>query len=162
MSCRFEKDAPRLLQGMASKGSGVRMSRCGGQIKPRVAVAVLTLALCGDSTAAVAQNAAALDRVVLKGLMSEGASVYGNRCAKCHGRKGEGQQHSHDAAPRLAGNFAKLSAEEIAVRIIKGGAYMPPFASLTDREIAAVATYVRNSFGNDLGVAIEAEVAEVR
>jgi len=35
---------------------------------------------------------------------------------------------------------------------------MPPFHDMTDREIAAVATYVRNSFGNKLGIATEEEV----
>jgi len=39
---------------------------------------------------------------------------------------------------------------------------MPPFDSLTDREIAAVATYIRNSFGNNHGIATEEEVAENR
>lgn len=120
------------------------------------------LALIGGSTAAVAQNGATPTPESLNALMAEGGSVYRNRCAKCHGRNGEGQQESHDAAPRLGGNFAHLSVGEIAVRVIRGGSYMPPFGSLTDREIAAVATYVRNSFGNNLGIASEEEVAENR
>jgi len=95
-------------------------------------------------------------------LIAEGASVYRNRCSKCHGRNGEGQWHGHDAAPRLDGNFARLSVREIVVQIIQGGSYMPPFASLTDRQIAAVATYIRNSFGNNHGIATEKEVAKYR
>ena len=136
--------------------------RRGAKIKPRVAVMAATLALIGGSTAGLAQNGATPAPVSLDALKAEGASVYRNRCAKCHGRNGEGQQESHDAAPRLGGNFARLSVAEIAVRVIWGGSYMPPFGSLTDREIAAVATYVRNSFGNDLGIATEEEVAELR
>ena len=95
-------------------------------------------------------------------LIAEGASVYRNRCARCHGSNGQGQWYGHDAAPRLDGNFARLSVRGIAVQVIQGGTYMPPFDSLTDREIAAVATYIRNSFGNNYGIATEEEVAKNR
>jgi len=100
--------------------------------------------------------------VSLEVLIAEGASVYRNRCARCHGRNGQGQWYGHDAAPRLDGNFARLSVRGIAVQVIQGGSYMPPFASLTDREIAAVATYIRNSFGNNQSIATEEEIAEIR
>ena len=100
--------------------------------------------------------------VSLEVLIAEGASVYRNRCARRHGRNGEGQWYGHDAAPRLDGNFARLSVRGIAVQVIQGGTYMPPFASLTNREIAAVTTYIRNSFGNNQGIATEEEVAEIR
>ena len=95
-------------------------------------------------------------------LIVEGASVYRNRCARCHGNNGQGQWYGHDAAPRLDGNFARLSVGGIAAQVIQGGSYMPPFASLTDREIAAVAPYIRNSFGNNYGIATEEEVSEKR
>ena len=134
----------------------------GAKMNALVAVTAANLALIGGSTATVAQNSALPSPVSLDALTAEGASVYRNRCAKCHGRNGEGQQESHDAAPRLGGNFARLSVGEIAVRVIRGGSYMPPFGSLTDREIAAVATYVRNSFGNNLGIATEEQVAQTR
>jgi len=39
---------------------------------------------------------------------------------------------------------------------------MPAFPNLTDREIAAVATYIRNSWGNEYGIAREASVAFAR
>jgi len=100
--------------------------------------------------------------VSLEVLIAEGASVYRNRCARCHGRNGQGQWYGHDAAPRLDGNFARLSVRGIAVQVIQGGSYMPPFASLTDREIAAVATYIRNSFDNNHGIATEEEVSKYR
>ena len=102
---------------------------------------------------------ASVSKVVL---IAEGKSVYRNRCARCHGRNGQGQWYGHDAAPRLDGNFARLSVRGIAVQVIQGGSYMPPFASLTDREIAAVATYIRNSFGNNYGIATEEEISENR
>ena len=112
--------------------------------------------------ATVDPNEVAPAPVSLEVLIAEGASVYRNRCARCHGRNGEGQWYGHDAAPRLDGNFARLSVRGIAVQVIQGGSYMPPFASLTDREIAAVATYIRNSFGNNHGIATEEEVSKYR
>ena len=102
---------------------------------------------------------ASVSKVVL---IAEGKSVYRNRCTRCHGRNGQGQWYGHDAAPRLDGNFARLSVRGIAVQVIQGGSYMPPFASLTDREIAAVATYIRNSFDNNHGIATEEEVSKYR
>jgi mono/diheme cytochrome c family protein len=130
--------------------------------KSGVAIASMALAMIAGSTAAVAQTEVTPAAVSMEALKAEGASVYRHRCAKCHGHAGEGQQHSHDAAPRLSGSFARLSVRTIAVQVIRGGAYMPPFYSLTNREIAAVATYIRNSFGNSYGIATEDEVAENR
>ena len=92
-------------------------------------------------------------------LIAEGASVYRTRCARCHGHDGEGQQYGHDAAPRLRGNFARLSSVRgIEVKVLQGGSYMPPFRSLTDQKITAVATYVQNSFRNNRDIATEEEV----
>jgi mono/diheme cytochrome c family protein len=39
---------------------------------------------------------------------------------------------------------------------------MPKFDYLSDQDIAAVATYVRNSFGNQLGIANVQEINELR
>lgn len=92
-------------------------------------------------------------------LIAEGASVYRNRCARCHGQEGEGQQYGHDAAPRLRGNFSRLSSVRgIEAKVIQGGSYMPPFRSLTDRKITAVATYIKNSFRNNRDIATKEEV----
>ena len=99
-------------------------------MKSRIAITAAALALIGGSTAAVAQNEAtpAVAQyeatpapVSLEGLAAEGASVYRSRCARCHGRNGDGQRQGHDAAPRLAGNFARLSVGKIAVQVIQGG-----------------------------------------
>ncbi len=79
-----------------------------------------------------------------------------------HGRKGQGQFNGHDAAPKLRGNYANLATEEITIQVIRGGAYMPKFDYLSDQDIAAVATYIRNSFGNQLGIANVQEINELR
>ncbi len=150
------------LPGKLQTGITGTMLHRGAKMSPLVAVMAATLALISGSTAAVAQNGETSSPQLLDALMEEGESVYRNRCAKCHGRNGEGQQESHDAAPRLGGTYARLSVDEVAVRVIRGGSYMPPLGILTNREIAAVATYVRNSFGNNLGIATEDDVAENR
>ena len=115
-----------------------------------------------NGMATVAPNDAAPAPISQEVLFAEGASVYRNQCSKCHGRNGQGQRYGHDAAPRLDGNFARLSVREITVQVIQGGSYMPPFASLSDRQIASVATYIQNSFGNNHGIATEKEVAKYR
>ena len=138
------------------------MFRRGSKMKSRFVTTAAALALIGSSTAAMPQNVVSPVRVSLDGLMAEGATIYRSQCARCHGRNGEGQRQGHDAAPRLGGNFARLSVSAIAVQVIRGGSYMPPFHDLTDREIAVVATYIRNSFGNHHGIATEEEVAENR
>ena len=86
-------------------------------------------------------------------LTAEGSKVYKAKCSKCYGRKGQGQFNGHDAAPKFRGNHANLATEEITIQVIRGGAYMPKFAYLSDQDISAVATYIRNSFSNQLGIA---------
>ncbi len=125
-------------------------------------LAGILLAVTLGATSAPAQEADTTALVSTEGIMIEGKSVYRYRCAECHGRNGEGQRGTHHAAPGLSGYSARMSVRKIAIQVIRGGAYMPPFASLTDQEIAAVITYVRNSFGNDYGLATAEEVAEIR
>ena len=115
------------------------------------------------STAAIGQAdpSADADAALMAELMDEGAAVY-RSCSGCHGSQGEGQPPGQDAAPELAGNYALLSVGGMVHQVVNGGDYMPPFANITNREIAAVATYIRNSFGNEYGIVTEEEVAEVR
>ena len=80
-------------------------------------------------------------------------------CAACHGQQGEGT----GAGPPLAGSEWVSGPPENLIRIqlrglegpitVKGREYnipggMAPLAYQTDTQIAAVLTYVRNSFGN--------------
>lgn len=125
----------------------------------RAGIATTAFALTAGASGIDAQSVDALAPASFEELVKEGASVYRRRCAECHGLNGEGQWQDHDAAPRLAGKPAPLSVERIAVLIIQGGSYMPRFDRLTHREIAAVATFVRNSFGNSHGIVTEEEVA---
>ena len=98
------------------------------------------------------------DPALLADLMEEGEDVYERKaqCAFCHGSDGLGA-----GAPRLAGN-TYVQANASLVGIILGGYEshgMPAFrSSLSIRDVAAVATYVRNSWGNDFGITTEATV----
>jgi len=91
--------------------------------------------------------------------MARGGKVYGQQCAQCHGEQGQGEP---GAFPALAGNRAVLLADPTnVVRVVLQGGYlpatagnprphgMPPFQQiLGDEDVAAVATFVRNSWGN--------------
>jgi mono/diheme cytochrome c family protein len=93
-------------------------------------------------------------------VMARGSAIYDQRCAYCHGDKGEG---APGAYPPLAGNRAvNMETPANLVQILRHGGFlpttagnprpygMPPFGSvLDDQEIAAVLTYVRGSWGND-------------
>jgi len=83
-----------------------------------------------------------------------GAIVYLNNCAACHQPEGTG---INGAVPNLKGNDAVMAGEpkNILSAVLGGlpgqGNYgqMPSFApKLTDREVADVANYIRNAWGN--------------
>lgn len=93
-------------------------------------------------------------------LMAEGATQYGRNCAACHGAGGEG-----GAGPRLAGMQALEDPLWVISTIIQGRTHhgMPAFGPmLDDEQIAAIATFVRNSFGNEFGAAVPAQVPDLR
>jgi mono/diheme cytochrome c family protein len=91
--------------------------------------------------------------------MARGAKVYEQHCAACHGDQGQGEP---GAFPALAGNRAVTLADPTnLVRVVLQGGYlpatagnprphgMPPFQQvLSDEDIAAVTTFVRNQWGN--------------
>ncbi|ROO35199.1 c-type cytochrome [Salinisphaera orenii] len=90
--------------------------------------------------------------------MREGGRIYANECADCHGDEGEGG----DGAPALAGNRAVTMDNPVNVaNMIRRGGFppatadnprpygMPPFHQLSERELAAVISYIRGSWGND-------------
>ena len=88
-----------------------------------------------------------------------GQKIYENRCASCHGSQGEGIAGAY---PPLAGNRAvTLPRTENLMQMVLYGGFgastsghprpfgMPPFVlELRDAELAAVLSYIRNSWGN--------------
>lgn len=93
------------------------------------------------------------------GVMAQGRQLYADHCAECHGDQGEGVPQRY---PALAGNRAVtlVSPNNLVKAILHGGFApstagnprpfgMPPFKqSLREPEIAAVATFVRQSWGH--------------
>ena len=80
-------------------------------------------------------------------VISLGQQVYQSFCVGCHGPSGEGT-----VGPALAGNVSLQEARHVLRQIIHGGGAMPAFGSqLTDEQVAAVATFIRNSWENNFG-----------
>jgi len=82
-------------------------------------------------------------------LMEKGKALYEANCAACHGANGQGMP---PVMPGLAGN-ANLKDAAMILNVVKNGrGAMPPVgAGFTEEELKAVATYIRNSFGNSFG-----------
>jgi mono/diheme cytochrome c family protein len=81
-----------------------------------------------------------------------------NNCFVCHGQQGYG-----GIGPAFRNDPFLLLTEYVACQILLGRGVMPPFGGkLDDNQIAAVASYVRNSWGNHFGVVRPEEVAQVR
>jgi Cytochrome c, mono- and diheme variants len=84
---------------------------------------------------------------VFEAAYNMGRSSFSSNCASCHGANGEG-----DAGPSLVGNELLAEVDVVTETIIHGYSYMPPFGDmLTDAQVAAIATYIRNSWGNEYG-----------
>ena len=106
-----------------------------------------------------------------------GGEVFTQYCATCHGAQGQGMQLQGTVAlPAFAGNRAITMANSTnLVRMIVVGGYapstagnprpygMPPFVhQLSDEDIAAVASYIRNSWGNQAEPVSAAAVVQQR
>lgn len=94
--------------------------------------------------------------------MQIGAKLYTQYCAQCHQSKGEG---APPAWPALAGNISVTapSPRNAILMVLEGGFApataanpqphgMPPFSQvLNDNDVAALVSYIRNSWGNNAG-----------
>jgi mono/diheme cytochrome c family protein len=95
---------------------------------------------------------------LLANYMAEGEQIFANNCAVCHGPAGEG-----GVGIRLISNPLLADAQDIADAVVHGRGYMPPFGGILDNaQIAAVLTFVRNSWENDFGILEEEVVQGVR
>ncbi len=131
------------------------------------AMAVYLQALAPQATARPAFEPARGEQLAL------GERVYGQRCADCHGPQGQG---APGAYPALAGNRAVTQADAAnPVLAVLGGGFapatagnpqphgMPPYRTLlTDAEIAAVVSYLRQSWGNRASAVLPQDVQRLR
>ena len=105
--------------------------------------------------------------------MQEGQAIYNNQCAACHTVAGEGIV---GLFPRLNGAPVVQQAQATSlIRVVLEGSRavatdgaptgpaMPSFAwRLSDAEVAAVVTYIRNAWGNAAQPASASEVGNMR
>jgi mono/diheme cytochrome c family protein len=104
--------------------------------------------------------------------MKQGQAIYSKTCLPCHQPTGMGIP---GAFPPLAGSEWVARDASIAVRnivngmqgpiVVKGATYnmpMPAVLGVSDKEIAAVVTYVNNSWGNKGPIVTEEEVKAIK
>jgi mono/diheme cytochrome c family protein len=81
--------------------------------------------------------------------VTEGKVIYAHVCQSCHMADGKGGKLSPAVYPALAENVRLAAKAYPAMMMVNGQGAMPAFGSmLSDVQIAAVANYLRTSFGN--------------
>ncbi|PMH44531.1 cytochrome c oxidase subunit II [Vibrio sp. 10N.286.49.B3] len=90
-------------------------------------------------------------------LMQRGEKVYLERCAVCHQTNGEGIP---GAFPAIKGSVVALGEQDAHLDVVvngRSGTAMQAFVNqLSEEELAAVITYQRNAWGNEVGDMIQA------
>ncbi|HEV7813733.1 MAG TPA: cytochrome c [Janthinobacterium sp.] len=116
-------------------------------------------AKAGADTGAGTGEAAAQPSAQFQAQLAAGARLYESHCVDCHQANGKGIPPAY---PPLAGNRALTTRNAAnAIRIVLNGGFapgtggnprpygMPPFGPvLSDAEVAALVTYLRNNWGN--------------
>lgn len=125
-----------------------------------------------EEKAKAATAPSAAGPVTKEAMMQQGEKLYASNCASCHQATGQGipgvfpplvdsEWVTEDKARHI-----KVITEGLQGPItVKGQPFsgsMPPFGHLTDAEVAAIATYERNAWGNDAGIVTPADVKAVR
>ena len=110
--------------------------------------------------------------------LDKGQEIYGQVCFACHGEDGRGEQlpgapSGTTRAPALASSPRVVGHQDYVIKTllhgltgpVNGTTYtevMVPMGQSPDDWIAAIASYVRNSFGNRASIVSPADVARVR
>ncbi|HET7772783.1 MAG TPA: cytochrome c oxidase subunit II [Burkholderiaceae bacterium] len=92
-------------------------------------------------------------------LMARGEKVYTANCVACHQATGMGVP---GAFPKLAGSAVVGNKPDQIQILLNGKNAMPKWAQLNDVELAAVATYTKNSWGNSFGLVQPADFTAAR
>jgi len=110
--------------------------------------------LSGKQAEAAAVKELMAQTFTLDQLMERGADVYARSCLACHGANGEGGVGTALAGSAIAtGDVAKHL--DIGVNGVPGTSMQAFGGQLNDVEMAAVITYQRNAFGNNMGDMIQ-------
>jgi mono/diheme cytochrome c family protein len=135
------------------------------------AMAVYLKSLPRQKEASAAKERVSPDQVA--SVLELGGKIYKNHCVDCHQASGKGQWPAY---PPLASNHAITMPSPVnAIRVVLNGGFapstaanprpygMPPYGPLlNDGEVAAVVSYIRNSWGNKAPVVSAAEVNRYR
>ncbi len=92
-------------------------------------------------------------------LIQRGAQVYAANCQACHQSNGQGLK---PAFPALDGSKVVASKQDQIAILLNGKNAMPAWKQLSDVELAAVATYTKNSWSNKHGVVQPTDFAASR
>jgi mono/diheme cytochrome c family protein len=106
-------------------------------------------------------------------VMKTGAQIYADECSGCHTANGKGVPGlfpSLSGSPAVQQNdptsvlhVVLRGAESVATKPAPTGPAMPQFAwILSDKDVAAVATYIRNAWGNSAPAVSEGQVSKTR
>jgi len=132
------------------------------------------VAVVGVMSVTSAANAQAKKPAAAKAAAApDGSKIFTTTCVVCHQLDGAGKEGLY---PPLAGSEWVQGDESKLLRIILGGlsgpvevagetfnSAMPGWGPvLEDKDIAAVATYIRSSWGNKAGPITEAKVKSIR
>ena len=110
------------------------------------------VAVAAAATAAATAAAAPAVAMTKDELMAHGKGVYEGNCQACHGADGKG--NAAIGAKALDGSKIVQGAksEQIAMLLNgKAGSAMASFKQLSDKDLASVSTYTKNSWGNKAG-----------
>jgi len=113
------------------------------------------------------------DKATADRLLQAGGKIYEQHCAECHQANGQGIAPAY---PPLNGNRALTMGSAVnPIHMVLNGGFppsttgnprpygMPPFGqALNDQEVAAVVSYIRNSWGNRAGFVAPQEVNRYR
>ena len=139
-------------------------------------LAMVTACAAGDQAADERQDTATPQTAASAAPAAGSGEALYQRCVTCHQPNGEGLT---GAFPPLAGSeFATAANPAIPIRVVlhgmqgpvtvKGQQYaglMPPYGTgieMSDQEVAAVLTYVRQSWGNTASAITPEQVAQER
>jgi cytochrome c oxidase subunit 2 len=87
-------------------------------------------------------------------LMERGEAVYARACLACHGANGEGGVGNAIAGSPVATGDVGAHLE-IGINGVPGSAMQAFGGQLNDVDMAAVITYQRNAFGNNMGDTVQ-------
>ena len=135
------------------------MTNVDGRRAPAWSLALAAAVVIATGTARVTARQAGSEDVLAE-LAAEGQLVFGASCVACHDAEG-----GEGPAPALNGHPSLGATNHVVRQILRGNPEkgMPAFApTLTDRQVAAVATYIRTAWDNAHGVVLESDVKRVR